>query len=69
LTLGDRGGLLLGHVEGTAGESKPWLRTDGDGSQLDRWLVEELAVFAVEDGPVMDALTFAHMTTGRPVNP
>jgi len=26
--------------------------------------VEELAAFPVEDGPVMDALTFADMTTG-----
>jgi hypothetical protein len=30
----------------------------------ERGLVEELAVFPVEDGPVMDALTFADMTTG-----
>jgi hypothetical protein len=35
----------------------------------ERDLVEELAAFPVQDGPVMDALTFAHMTTGRPVNP
>jgi hypothetical protein len=67
LTLGDHGGLL-GHVESTAGEDKPWLRPEGDGSQLDRGLVEALAAFPVEDGPVMDALTFADMTT-RPANP
>jgi HD domain len=30
----------------------------------ERDLVEELAAFPVEDGPVMDALTFADMTTG-----
>ena len=30
----------------------------------ERGLVEELAAFPVEDGPVMDALTFADMTTG-----
>jgi predicted HD phosphohydrolase len=30
----------------------------------ERGLVEELAAFAVEDGQVMDALTFADMTTG-----
>jgi hypothetical protein len=30
----------------------------------ERDLVEELAVFPVEDGPVMDALTFADMTIG-----
>jgi hypothetical protein len=30
----------------------------------ERGLVEELATFPVEDGPVMDALTFADMTTG-----
>ena len=30
----------------------------------ERGLLEELAVFPVEDGPVMDALTFADMTTG-----
>jgi hypothetical protein len=30
----------------------------------ERALVEELAAFPVEDGPVMDALTFADMTTG-----
>jgi putative nucleotidyltransferase with HDIG domain len=30
----------------------------------ERALVEELAAFAVEDGQVMDALTFADMTTG-----
>jgi hypothetical protein len=53
-----------GHVESTAGEDKPWLRPEGDGSQLDRGLVEALAAFPVEDGPVMDALTFADMTTG-----
>jgi hypothetical protein len=32
----------------------------------ERGLVEELAAFPVEDGPVMDALTFADMTTGPP---
>ena len=30
----------------------------------ERGLVEELAAFPVEDGPVMDALTFADMTIG-----
>jgi HD domain len=30
----------------------------------ERGLVEELAAFPVEDGPVIDALTFADMTTG-----
>jgi hypothetical protein len=30
----------------------------------ERGLVEALAAFPVEDGPVMDALTFADMTTG-----
>jgi HD domain len=30
----------------------------------ERGLVEELAVFPVEDGPVLDALTFADMTIG-----
>jgi hypothetical protein len=30
----------------------------------ERGLVEELAAFPVEDGPVMDALTYADMTTG-----
>jgi hypothetical protein len=30
----------------------------------ERDLVEELAAFPIEDGPVMDALTFADMTTG-----
>src|SRR5215207_716133 len=30
----------------------------------ERGLVDELAAFPVEDGPVMDALTFADMTTG-----
>jgi HD domain len=30
----------------------------------ERDLVEELAAFPVEDGPVIDALTFADMTTG-----
>jgi hypothetical protein len=30
----------------------------------ERGLVEELAAFPVEEGPVMDALTFADMTTG-----
>ncbi len=30
----------------------------------ERALVKELAAFPVEDGPVMDALTFADMTTG-----
>ena len=30
----------------------------------ERELVDELAAFPVEDGPVMDALTFADMTTG-----
>jgi len=30
----------------------------------ERDLVEELAAFPVQDGPVMDALTFADMTTG-----
>ena len=30
----------------------------------ERDLVEKLAAFPVEDGPVMDALTFADMTTG-----
>jgi putative nucleotidyltransferase with HDIG domain len=30
----------------------------------ERGLVEELAAFPVEDGPVTDALTFADMTTG-----
>jgi hypothetical protein len=30
----------------------------------ERGLVEELARFPIEDGPVMDALTFADMTTG-----
>jgi hypothetical protein len=30
----------------------------------ERGLVNELAAFPVEDGPVMDALTFADMTTG-----
>jgi putative nucleotidyltransferase with HDIG domain len=30
----------------------------------ERDLVEELTAFPVEDGPVMDALTFADMTTG-----
>ena len=30
----------------------------------ERDLVEQLAAFPVEDGPVMDALTFADMTTG-----
>jgi HD domain len=30
----------------------------------ERGLVEELATFPVEDAPVMDALTFADMTTG-----
>jgi HD domain len=30
----------------------------------ERDLVEELAAFPVEDGPVLDALTFADMTTG-----
>jgi HD domain len=30
----------------------------------ERGLVEELAAFPVEDGPVMDALTFVDMTTG-----
>jgi hypothetical protein len=30
----------------------------------ERDLAEELAAFPVEDGPVMDALTFADMTTG-----
>ena len=30
----------------------------------ERGLVEELVAFPVEDGPVMDALTFADMTTG-----
>jgi hypothetical protein len=30
----------------------------------ERGLLEELAIFPVEDGPVMDALTFADMTTG-----
>ena len=30
----------------------------------ERGLVEELAAFPVQDGPVMDALTFADMTTG-----
>ena len=30
----------------------------------ERGLVEELAAFPVEDGPVMDALTFIDMTTG-----
>jgi hypothetical protein len=30
----------------------------------ERRLVEELAAFPVEDGPVMDGLTFADMTTG-----
>jgi hypothetical protein len=30
----------------------------------ERGLVEELATFPIEDGPVMDALTFADMTTG-----
>jgi HD domain len=30
----------------------------------ERDLVEELAAFPVKDGPVMDALTFADMTTG-----
>jgi hypothetical protein len=30
----------------------------------ERGLVDELADFPVEDGPVMDALTFADMTTG-----
>jgi HD domain-containing protein len=30
----------------------------------ERGLVEELAAFPVEDGPVMDALIFADMTTG-----
>jgi hypothetical protein len=30
----------------------------------ERGLAEELAAFPVEDGPVMDALTFADMTTG-----
>jgi HD domain len=30
----------------------------------ERDLVEELAAFPLEDGPVMDALTFADMTTG-----
>jgi hypothetical protein len=30
----------------------------------ERGLVEELAAFPVEDGPLMDALTFADMTTG-----
>jgi hypothetical protein len=30
----------------------------------ERGLVEELAAFPVEDGPVMDALSFADMTTG-----
>jgi putative nucleotidyltransferase with HDIG domain len=30
----------------------------------ERGLVEELAAFPVEDGPIMDALTFADMTTG-----
>jgi hypothetical protein len=30
----------------------------------ERDLMEELAAFPVEDGPVMDALTFADMTTG-----
>jgi hypothetical protein len=34
----------------------------------ERDLVEELAAFPVQDGPVMDALTFADMTTG-PANP
>ena len=36
----------------------------------ERDLVEELAAFAVQDGPVMDALTFADMTTraGRPTD-
>jgi hypothetical protein len=31
---------------------------------VERGLVEELAAFPVEDGPVLDALTFADMTTG-----
>jgi len=30
----------------------------------ERGLVEQLAAFPLEDGPVMDALTFADMTTG-----
>jgi hypothetical protein len=30
----------------------------------ERGLVDELAAFPVEEGPVMDALTFADMTTG-----
>jgi hypothetical protein len=30
----------------------------------ERGLVEELAAFPVENGPIMDALTFADMTTG-----
>ena len=30
----------------------------------ERGLVEELAAFPVEDGPVLDALTFVDMTTG-----
>jgi hypothetical protein len=30
----------------------------------ERGLVDELAAFPVEDGPVMDALTYADMTTG-----
>jgi HD domain len=30
----------------------------------ERGLVQELAAFPVEDGPVIDALTFADMTTG-----
>ena len=30
----------------------------------ERGLVAELAAFPVEDGPIMDALTFADMTTG-----
>ena len=30
----------------------------------ERDLVEELAAFPVEDGPVMDTLSFADMTTG-----
>ena len=45
---------------------RAWSRTHS-GARFEaeeRGLVEELAAFPVEDGPVMDALSFADMTIG-----
>jgi hypothetical protein len=48
----ERLACLVAHPSGTRFEA------------AERDLVEELAAFPVQDGPVMDALTFADMTTG-----